>query len=424
MSKKELFKFLINEFHNTDIAQINYRDLIVPKLNKVVTLIGPRRAGKTFYFYQLIKDLMEQKIPKDRIVYLDFEDDRILPLKLSDLNSLIEAYFELYPENKQKEIYLFFDEIQNIGGWELFVRRISDKEKVKVFVTGSSSKLLSKEIATALRGRTLTFHLFPLSFKEFLRFKGIELKKNFEYTSLRFNIKKLFEEYLYWGGFPEVVLEKSELKQKILSDYFELVIHKDLADRFAIRNITLMKNLSKFLITNLASIFSISAYHKAVSQDRPTAKKTIIQYLSNLEDVNFIYFVSLFDYSFKKQQANPKKVFCIDNGFRNAVAFVFSKDEGKLAENMAFIELKRSEKEIYYWKNKNEVDFVIKNRDNSLEVINVTYTNEVPEREIKGLLEFKEKFRKTKKLIILTKDLEKKEEGINFIPLWKWLLRN
>lgn len=423
MDKKELFKFLIKEFQENEFPEIVGRELRIPLTNKIITLIGSRRAGKTFYFYQLMKELVEKNVPKDRIVYVNFEDDRILPLKVADLNDLLEAYFELFPNNKGKETYFFFDEIQTIKQWEAFVRRIYDKEKARVFVTGSSSKLLGKEIATAMRGRTIAFQLFPLSFKEFLSFKGIKLVKDFEYSSQRFKIKKLAEEYLYFGGFPEIVLEKPELKQKIFSEYFELVIQKDLVERFSIRNTSLLRSLLKFLITNLASPFSINAYYKTVSKEMPIGKETIMEYLSHIEDVNFIYLLPLFDYSLKKQQANPKKAFCIDNGIRNAVAFTFSKDEGKLAENTVFIELKRREKETYYWKNKGEIDFIIKNKDNGLEAINVTYSNQASEREIKELIEFKQKFKNTKKLIVITRDLEKKENGIEFTPLWKWLLK-
>lgn len=423
MSKVELFKVLIKEFHEKPFPEIKKRELELPDTKKTIALVGPRRVGKTFYFLGLAKQFEEKGIEKERIVYVNFEDDRILPLKIGDLNDLVEAYFELYPENKKKETIFLFDEIQNINGWESFVRRLYDKENSKIFVTGSSSKLLSKEIATALRGRTISYELFPLSFREFLEIKNVALQKDFEYSSDRFIVKKLFEEYLVFGGFPEVTLEQELLKQKILSDYFELTIYKDLAERFSVRNTLLLKNLAKFLLTNMTSIFSINSYYKTVSKEMPVSKDTIMEYLSHLQDINFIFLAPIFSYSAKIQQANPKKVFCIDNGLRNAVAFTFSKDQGKIAENLAFIELKRREKQVYYWKNKHETDFVIKNKDNSLEAINVTYSNEISQREIQGLLEFKKQFKKTKKLLILTKDTEKKEQEITFTPLWKWLLQ-
>jgi len=422
--KKDVFKFLIKEFHETPFIDLLERELKLPSTKKIISLVGSRRAGKTFYFYQLMKEFAEKiSLSKDRMVYINFEDDRLFPLEITDLNDLLEAYFELYPSNKEKEIYFFFDEIQNVDNWEVFVRRLNDKEKAKIFVTGSSSKLLSREIATALRGRTMVFQLFPLSFKEFLRFQGIKIEKDFEYSSARFKIKKAFEEYLEFGGFPEVALEKQVvLKHKILNNYFEMFIYRDLVERFSVRNTVLLKNLAKFLITNISTLFSINAYYRAVSKEIAAGKDTILEYVSDLEEINLIYLVSVFSHSVKKQQLNPKKVYCIDNGLRNAVSFKFSKDEGRLAENLVFVELKRREKEIFYWKNKNEVDFVIKNNDSSLEAVNVSYANDINDREINGLIEFKQNFKKTKKLTIITKDTEKKEKGINFVPLWKWLL--
>jgi len=262
--------------------------------------------------------------------------------------------------------------------------------------------------------------MFPLSFREFLDFNGITLEKNFQYSDQRYAIKKLLNDYLNNGGFPEVTI--NEQKRELLENYMELIIYKDIIERYKIRNLALIKNLLKYLLTNISTLFTVNSYHKAVSKEMAIKQETISEYLSYLEDAYVIFSVNLFSYSLKKQQANPRKIYCIDNGLRNVVSFKFSKDEGRLAENMVFIELKRRGKDIFYWADKGEVDFIVKNKDNSLTAINVSYTNEIEEREINALLDFKNKFKKTKKLIILTKDLEKKEKGMEFIPLWKWLL--
>lgn len=420
MDKKQLFKYLIKEFHEMELPKLVPRDLVIPETKKIVTLVGSRRAGKTFYFYQVIKALLE-KMPKDRIIYLNFEDDRILPLDVKELDAILEAYYELYPHNKDKEICMFFDELQNVPSWELYIRRIYDKEKVKLFITGSNSRLLGREIATSLRGRTLTFYIFPLSFKEYLKFNDIKLNKNMFYSKERFNIKKLFKKYLALGGFPEIVLEKNNLEKEILTNYYEIMIYRDIVERFAVRNIMLLKSLLKFLLTNISAKFSINAYYTSLKETTAVGKETLFEYLSHLEEANIIFFAPLFDYSLKKQQANPKKVYCIDNGLRNSVSFRFSEDTGRLAENLAFIELKRRKKEVYYWKNKGEVDFIVKNEDQSLTAINVSYADDIDKREINSLLECKEELNKIKELIILTKDTEKEEKGIHFIPLWKWL---
>lgn len=421
-NKKEIFKVLIKEFHEFTLPKIIPRDLEIPyRTNKILTITGSRRVGKTFYFYQLISEF-KKMVPFNQILYVNFEDDRILPLSSFELNELIEAYFELYPENKNKEIYLFFDEIQNIKEWEVFTRRVYDKEKAKIFITGSSSKLLSRELSTSLRGRTLSYHLFPLSFSEFLKFKGIEISSDFEYSKLRFKIKNLLPEFILFGGFPEVVLEEENLKYKILKSYYDLAIYKDLVERFSIRNVAFMKNLMKFLITNISTSFSTNSYYRNIQQEFRISRETLIAYLSHIEEIELIYFLPLFSYSLKVQQVNPKKIYSLDNGLRNAVSFRFSQDEGRLVENLVFQEIKRKGLEAYYWKGKGEIDFVIKQND-KLKGINVSYGEEIKEREENALLEFKKAYGEKKvELILITKDTEKKEGEIKFIPLWKWLL--
>lgn len=423
MRIKEAFKYIIKEFQESARPDFTKRKLVIPDTTKVISLVGPRRAGKTFYFYQLIHNLLINNIDPTLVLYINFEDDRILPLQSSDLNAILEAYYELYPGNTGKMLYLFFDEIQNVENWEVFIRRIDDTKNAKIYITGSSSKLLSQEIATSLRGRTLSYHMYTLGFEEFLRMKQVILDRNFEYTEQRYLVKNLFKEYLYNGGYPEVVLESEEMRRDILKNYFELIICRDIVERFSIRNITLLKNLLKYLMTNISTQFSVSAYYRVVKNDIAVSKETIIEYLSYLEDINLIYLVPFFSYSVKRQQVNPRKVYCADNGLRNAVSFRFSKDEGRLAENLIFLELKRRGEELYYWKNRGEVDFVFSDDENLLTALNVSYTDIPAEREINSLLEFMEEFcTKVKDLILLTEDMEKVEDGIRYVPLWKWML--
>jgi hypothetical protein len=421
--KKDKFNYIIKEFQEFKFPNILNRQLIILESNKIISLVGNRRSGKTYFFYQLIKELLEKGIAKDQILYLNFDDDRLYPLKLEDLDCLIESYYELFPENKNKIKYFFLDEIQTIDNWELFVRRLNDKENIKIYLTGSSSKLLSQEIATSLRGRTLSYYLYNLNFKEFLEFKNFKFMKKDIYSSKRYQLKKLFLEYLNDGSFPEVVLENN-LKKEILNNYFDMFIYKDLVERYSIRNVDLLKKLSLYLLTNISNLFSASSYYKSIRKEISVSKETILEYLSYLKEVNLIFSVPIYSFSLKKQQVNPSKIYTIDNGLRNAVSFKFSEDEGRLAENLIFIELKRRLKEIYYWRGKGEVDFVIKNKDNSLDLVNVCYNNEIPEREVSSINEFIDKHLKTKinNKIIITKDLEKNEKGIQYIPLWKWLL--
>jgi len=417
---KDLVKFIIKEFHQRDIPVVHHRNLSIPDIPKIISITGVRRSGKTYYFYQIINELL-QTIEKERIVYINFADDRLYPMKLSDMQLIPEAYFELYPENKQKKIFLFFDEIQEIDKWELFIRRIYDTENADIYITGSSSKLLHKEINTNLRGRTLNLTMFPLSFKEFLEFNNIHIRKNFKFGKLRFQIKKLFNDYLNNGGFPEAVLYSQ--KQDVLENYLELIIFRDIVERYGIRNLTLMRNLIHFLMTSVSSLFSTHSYYKSIKGELTVRKGTINEYLSYIEDAHLAFTTKIFSYSLKQQQVNPRKIYCIDNGLRNAGCFKFSKDEGRLAENLVFIELKRRKYDIFYWKKKGEVDFVIKNIDNSLSAINVTFTDDIPKREIDSLKEFNTEFNNVTKLILLTKDTSCHIDEIECIPLWEWLLK-
>ncbi|PIS39463.1 MAG: ATPase [Candidatus Nealsonbacteria bacterium CG08_land_8_20_14_0_20_38_20] len=429
MDKKNTFKLIIKEFHESKLPEIKERDLGLPqKTNKIITLSGPRRAGKTYYFYQIIKKLKE-KIDFSRIIYVDFEDDRLFPLAIKDLDDLMEAYFELYPENKAKEIYYFFDEIQNIDNWEIFIRRIYDKEKAKIFLTGSSSKLLSREIATSLRGRTLNYQIFPLSFKEFLNFKGVKPDKNSAYSKIRFQIKKLFQEYAIFGGFPEVVLESDDLKMAVLKNYYDLIIYRDLVERFAVRNVNFLKSLSKYLLTNVSAPFSINGYHQNLEKPLRPAKETVLEYLSYLQEIELVFLLPIFSYSLKTQQVNPKKNYVVDNGLRNAVCFRFSEDFGRLLENLVFVELKRRNKEIYYYKQKRECDFVVMNNLKASQAIQVTQelNKNNKEREVGGLIEVMRKYQIERGLVLVQDLKEETKEKINnkeikFVSLWKWLL--
>lgn len=424
LSKKEVFKFIIKEFHEESIPVTIPRDLEIPDSSKkIITVYGPRRSGKSFYFFSLINNFLKQGISKNRIVYINFEDDRILPLTAKSLQFLLDAYYELYPDNKGKKLFFFFDEIQNIKGWEVFVRRISENQKVRVFITGSSSKLLSREIATSLRGRTLSYPLYPLNFNEFLRFKGLTLEEGFQFSSQRYKIKKFLEEYIEWGIFPEVVLEKDKiLRKKVLNEYFDLLVFRDLAERFSLENMSLLKDLLKFLFTNITSCFSVNSYYNLAKQKISLSRETVSSYLSHIEESQYFSFAPLFSYSLKVQKVNPKKIICLDNGLRNAVAFRFSQDTGKLVENLVGSVLKMKENEFYYWKDKKEVDFVLK-ENKFLTGINVCYSRVIKDREIDSMLEFKQKFKNVKELILITRDLKEEKRGIKFIPLWEWLLK-
>jgi len=309
-----------------------------------------------------------------------------------------------------------------VTSWEPFVRRIHDKERVKIFLTGSSSRLHSQEIATSLRGRTIHFGLYPLSFREYVSFKGMKLEKNLEYTAQRFKIKKALEDYLEHGGFPEVVLQDNDLiRNKILEEYFESLVLRDLGERHRVENTALLRDLLKYLFACSACLFSVNAYYKVVRQSMPASRQKIMDYLRWIQETGYFSLLPKFSWSLKEQRVNPQKIVCLDLGIRNRLIFRFSKDEGKAVENLVGAMLTRGDETVYYWKGQQEVDFVIPDRGD-LRAINVSYGSSVPDREIRSLLEFQKRFKRAEGLLLITKDAEEKRKRVKLLPLWKWLL--
>ena len=235
---KQVLKRIISDFIATPLPSFHPRDLEVPlDMEKIITIVGPRRAGKTWYFFQLISMLEEQGIPRHQIIYINFEDER-LEFE-GGYDQIMDAFLELNPEQTPADIYIFFDEIQELPNWEKYVRRLYDTVTRKIFLTGSNAKMLSAEIATSLRGRSLAFEIMPLSFTEFLSFKGIDTQNRLS-TKNRAVIKNNFDEYLIWGGYPELVTIDRQFKPDVLQEYFNVMLYRDLIQRYEIKDFSLL----------------------------------------------------------------------------------------------------------------------------------------------------------------------------------------
>ena len=388
------------------------------KIKEITIITGVRRSGKSTLMYQMINSLLKKSINPAQILFVNLEDKKLAKDTLEDI-------YECYRENVNldKKAYIFLDEIHRKEGWESWIRKKYDlKTNDKFVISGSSSYLLKKEYASLLTGRNLTFDIFPLSFEEFLSFRDIQinkanLKKGILLNSTKRSILARLKEYINLGGFPEVILKSKNYQMKILEQYFDDILYKDIIDRYNL-SVQKAKDFALFLMTNFTNQISLRNIRNSLGISYDTIK----DYLSYYKEAFLLFTIDHFSYSFKEQKTLASKIYCIDNGLRNSVSFKFSKDEGKLVENLVMVELKRREKDVYYWKEKGEIDFVIKNKDQSITAINVSFTDEIKEREISALLEFKKKFNKTKELILITKDTEKKKKAILFIPLWKWLL--
>ena len=427
---------LIMDFHERPLPELITRDLRVklPATKKAVTIIGPRRAGKTYFLFDNMQRLKD--VNRTGMLYLNLEDDRLLPAKLDILGQLLQTYYEIYPENRKKKLYLFLDEIQNVDGWERFVRRVLDTENVQVFITGSSSKLLATEIATTMRGRTATHMILPFSFKEFLKVKEMEPDKYLS-SENRTWIMKYLDEFVRFGGFPEVVLDDDEnSKVKTLKEYVEIMLMRDVVERHKVKNIKVLRMLFNTIHRSFSKEFSVHKFYNFLkSQGIKVSKNTLYNYFQHYEDAFAVIPVRRFSYSIRMLEQSLPKVYQIDNGYAAQMGIRFSQNTGRLMENTVAVELLRRKSvsplvEFYYWKDAQgkEVDFVVKKGETVQELVQVCYDVEdysTKMRETSALMKASDKLR-CKKLSIITWDFEEKEKiggkKIEYIPLWKWLL--
>jgi len=296
-----------------------------------------------------------QKLPKDSWLYINFEDPFFIENSdVSIIGQLIET-FEEYFNPKLK--YLFFDEIQNIDHWEKAVRKYQESGNYQIFVTGSSSRLLSKEFATVLTGRHKTIKVLPLSFQEFLSFRNFKIQQKADLITKETEIKKLFREYLTLGGFPKVVLER---KPEVLKQYFYDILQKDIVSRYNIRQQEKLERLGVYLLSNVASLYSISAMSKTFD----LSWESIALYIEYFKEAFIINDLRQFSYSLKTQEKAFNKVYALDNGLVAAVSFSFSDNIGRALENCAYNYFSNHYQEIYYYKTNNnqEIDFVLKQK--------------------------------------------------------------
>jgi len=432
---KENVKQIIKESQEFEFPDIVERDVKIPAdTNKIVTITGPRRSGKTYLFYNKMKELSDSGVPREDMFYLNFDDPRVLPFDGKNIDAIIEAYHDLYPENKSKICYSFFDEIQNISNWERGIRRLLDTGKFRIFLTGSSSEIFHESLSREMRGRSVNYELLPFSFKEILRTRGLKIDKNISYSKNRHSIIKELKFYSEFGGFPEAVLEENKTL-RILGEYWNTMFLKDMVERFSLRNEGAARELMRYLTTNISSVFSVTAFWKALKEAYPMTKRTLLKYVSALEKTGLFILNRKYSFSLKEQMLSARKCYLIDNGLRTAYGFRFSEDYGKVMENTVMIELKQRQlfsplMEVYYWKDIKEVDFVVKQGTKITQLIQVcakTYNMETKKRETTPLLKAGKEF-KCHELLIITSEEEKEEKHngqvIKYIPLWKWLIRD
>ncbi len=385
MQELSILQTLLQEFREklNSLCDMTPREAVFPDVpNKIKVAIGMRRSGKTYFLFQKILQLLDQGTPFSQILYINFEDDRLYPLDREKLAHLIEAFYSLYPENHQKKCYLFLDEIQNAADWPLVIRRFHDSKNVEIFLTGSSAKLLSKEIATSLRGRSLALEIWPFSFQEFLMAKHISIDPTFFGKETYDRLAQCFQQYLLEGGFPEVTTYEPDVRQQTLQEYIDIVLYRDIIERHEIKHPSLMKYMILSMIHNVSNPFSINKfYNECRNRGFKIAKDILYDYVDYIEDAYLVFPVSFHDKSVRRVQANPKKIYAIDPGIIRSLTLEQDGDFGKLFENVVYLDLRRKRCSIHYYltEERYEIDFVAQSFEGQKKLFQVVWDINHPE---------------------------------------------
>ncbi|MFH1722442.1 MAG: ATP-binding protein [Candidatus Altiarchaeota archaeon] len=431
-NRKNRLRICIEEQWRNSLPEVKKRKTELKiKGDLINDVVGPRRAGKTSLMYSTIKKLREKEERK-AIIYINFENRKLFPLNPEYFNYLVEIIHEEGLLDKSGQIYVFLDEVQKIQGWENYVRSIYDefKGRIKIFISGSTSKLTKSKLSHLLTGRHLTTLVFPLSFAEYLEFNGVEYR-GIVTEKERAKIEKHLKQYLTLGGFPEVVLTKNdELIETLLLD----VINRDITPK--VKHKEVVEDIAYFLTSYVAKLTSFTKLSKLLkNRGIKVSVPTLEKYFWLMKD-SFIFFdTQIFSYKAKDQLQYPRKIYCIDNGFVNYFGFKFSEDKGRMLENSVAIHLYRESLEnkktkMYYWKSKEgyEVDFVLKEGLKVKQLIQACWDTsdyDTHKRETKALFKAGEELQ-CNNLLVITENCEGREKvkgkTIRYTPLWKWLL--
>ena len=425
---KQILEQLYGDFLERDLPALTKRDFdIEPVPQKALALIGMRRVGKTCLCYQHIQSLLKSGVPKENILYLNFEDDRLFQFKLSDCQSILDVFYTRNPEKKSEHCWFFFDEIQNVPHWERFIRRLIDTENVSVYLTGSSAKLLSTEIATGLRGRALDREVFPFSFSETLRAQHVSVNLARVGDKTRLLLNQHAETYCRRGGFPELLFLDAARREEVAQSYVDAVVLRDVVERHQISNTEALKTLVYHILRNPATRLSINKFYLDLkSRGLRVAKDDLYAFLRHLNDAYLLFQVPIWTRSEKKRQVNPKKVYAIDNGLLDAYSTRQTSDNGAFLENLVFTTLRRQGLSVGYYDTKrgHEIDFVFQHNE-QLVLVQASWTLENPatrEREYRAIQEASDELNASRRIIVtLTEDTIDEPRQIEIIPLWKFL---
>lgn len=427
---------VLEEQSSRPLPVLTPRDTRVPSIEGVATaLVGMRRVGKSYMLFQQMAALEASGVPRSSMLFLNLEDDRLGGPTTTMLDEALEHLFRTGPERYAQTAYLFLDEIQVVPGWERFVLRVINTENVRVFVTGSSAKLLSTEIATSLRGKSTAVEVLPFSFAEHLRHVGITPAEESVGAAKRSEMEAAFDRYLRAGGFPGVQTLPDIDRTRMLQDYVELVIFRDVVERWKVGNLVALRQLTSRLLSGFSREFTVNAMYKVMrDQGIAVGKDTLHAYLEHLVDARLLHTVGVRRASYKARLVNPRKVYAVDQGLALSVAHPSVDDTGHLLENTVYLELRRRFGRIhndvvsYFTSKAGSADFIVDAGDSPPQVIQVSVTlsnDGTREREVRGAMAaMAELGVRTSTIVTLyEREILKTEAGdIHVVPAWRWML--
>ena len=432
---QEQLDALMADFFERPLPPLTPRRLRLPWLpGKIDTVTGMRRSGKTFFLYQRIGELLSAGAPRESVLYLSFEDERLLPLGPADLHVIPETFYRRYPAMKRRPCSFFFDEIQNVQGWERFCRRLIDTERLHLCLTESSSRLLGREIATSLRGRAIETEVFPFDFEEALAHGGVPLERGprpgSETVAL---LENRLGAYLVAGGFPEVQGMEPSLRTRVLQEYVDVVLLRDVIERHGLVNTTALRQLVRHLLAAPGASFSVHRFYNDLrSRGVAVAKDTLHAALDHLAEAFLLFTVPVHSRSERARMVNPRKVYPIDTGLARAMSRQPRADESRLLETLVFLDLRRQRYEVDYLLTRRgrEVDFVATTAEGEPSLVQVTTSLREPEtraRELEALREaMAELSLREGTVVTLHEDetIEDEQGRIRVVPAWRFLLRH
>ena len=395
---------------------------------QVISIVGVRRCGKSTLLRQTINYLIREKdVLPSNILFLNLENPYFTPYRkdIRNLEKIYDDYLKIV--DPHGTIYFFLDELQYFSDWQVFIKSKYETENIKFFITGSNSQLLSSELVTLLSGRTLPLTLYPFDFNEYLLARGEQAASPIQAIRNRNRLRKLCDNYLSEGGFPEVVLAgKKLLKKDILFNYAKNILYQDIVPRFELKKPYEVEKLFYYLVSNISSLFTFNSLTKVVG----LSDKTVKDYVGFFNDAFLLYTLERYDFSLKKQLRASKKIYCIDNGLTASAAFSFSANIGRYLENMVFCSFLQAEQKVYYYKTKNglEVDFFRPDAIGSEKLLQVCadmQNEKTRQRECRALFKAFEEL-DLEGGIIVTMDeedkIEKNGKIIRIVPAWKYFL--